>query len=342
MGITLVPEGINTTTMAEFSPNGYVAKTITSVKNTDAPLLGGLPTGKYLVYAGSVSDPQVASKLVSDFIDPVAKELLAVGPEMKPVQDYINELKRYVGAQKSQTFGVIAPTGAVGAEPLLQFVSVQGGDAKTMSDAYSKMIQAQQDVMKALNIPGTESVKPVRTASAKTLDGVSFDQIVTKVDPNAQDPNAAQQAQIMQMIYGPQGAVVNYGVMGDKLLVASGVNDQVLSAAIAAAKANQAPLADNDKVKAVAAQLPKQRVMAVYIPVDEIVTTALSYAKQFGFAMNVQLPPDLPPVGMTTGTDGSAIRIDSHIPTTLVQSLVAAGMQAAMQMQGGGPRGGGL
>jgi hypothetical protein len=343
IGLALVPEGINTTTLAEFIPGSYAATTFTAVKNTDAPLLNGLPTGKYLVYGGGVSDPAVAGKVVSDFIDPVVKELMAVGPEMKPVQDYVAALKAYIGAQKGQTFGVIAPNGAVGAEPLLQFMAVQNGDAKVMSDSYSKMTQAQADVMTAFGVPGTAAVKPVFNPNAKTLDGVTFNQIVTKVDANAQDPAMMQQAQVMNMIYGPNGAVVNYGVLApDKMLVASGVSDQLLSSAIAATKANQAPLADNDKIKAVAAQLPKQRVFVMYVPIDDIVTTGLNYAKQFGFAMNVQLPPDLPPVGMTGATEGTAIRVDSHIPTTLVQSLVAAGMQAAMQMQGGGPRGGGL
>jgi hypothetical protein len=54
----------------------------------------------------------------------------------------------------------------------------------------------------------------------------------------------------------------------------------------------------------------------------------------------VQLPPDLPPIGETISTDASTIKLDAYVPTPLVQSLVAAGMQAFMQMNGGG--GGGM
>jgi hypothetical protein len=50
----------------------------------------------------------------------------------------------------------------------------------------------------------------------------------------------------------------------------------------------------------------------------------------------MQLPKGLPPIGISVGSDSTAVRVDSHIPTSLVQSIVAAGMQAAMQMQGGG------
>jgi hypothetical protein len=97
-------------------------------------------------------------------------------------------------------------------------------------------------------------------------------------------------------------------------------------------------------VKKVASNLPSSRAFEIYVPLDEVVTTGLTYAKQFGFAVPVQLPPDLPPLGGTVSTEGSTMKLDGYIPTPLVQSLVAAGMQAAMQMQGGGgggPPGGG-
>lgn len=344
VGISIAPEGINSTVMAEFKSGSYIANTVSAMnaKNTDAPLLAGLPEGKYLFYGGGVSDPAVNSKLVSDLIDPIVKELAAVGPEGKAIEDYVATIKTYIASQKGQNFGVLAPTGAIGAEPLLQFISVQSGDAQSMAASYTKMIDQQTQVMKSFNVPGTAAITPTHTARAKTLDGVTFDTIVTKVDMNAQDPQAMQQAQIMNMMYGPQGAVVNYGVVGDKLLTVSGVSDAVVSSAIAAVKANSAPLAGLERVKAVAAQLPKQRLAVIYVPVDEIATTVLNYARQFGAGMNVQLPPDLPPVGVTVATQGTAMRVDSHIPTTLIQSMVAAGMQAAMQMGGGGPRGGGL
>jgi hypothetical protein len=159
---------------------------------------------------------------------------------------------------------------------------------------------------------------------------------------NAQDPIAMRQAQMMNMMYGPQGAVVNIGTVGDKLLVVSGTSDEFISKAIEAVKTNATPLAQQPRVQKVASQLPRQRMAVVYVPVDDIVTTGLNYAQQFGFNMPVQLPPDLPPIGAAVSSEQSAIKVDAHIPTDLVQSLVAAGMQAMMQMQGGGPRGGGL
>lgn len=345
IGVSLVPEGINFTLLAEFVPGSYAARNLTVGKNTEASLLAGLPEGKYLIYGGNLNEPQIAAKLVGDLFDPVVKQLLAVGPEMKPAGDYVEALKAYISAQKSNSFGLMAPSGALGAEAILQMVAVQAGDAKAMSAAYTRMVNAQAEFMHLLNLPGMEGMRPSYTANAKTLDGVSFDSVTTRIEMNAQNPMAMQQAQMMTMMYGPQGAVVHYGVSGDKMLIVSGVSDQVVSGLIKAAKANASPLADNANLKAVAAQLPKQRVFAAYIAVGDIVTTVLNYARQFGFAMPLQLPPDLPPVGMTISTEGAALRMDAHVPTTLVQSLIAAGMQAQMQMQGGPgamPPGGGL
>jgi hypothetical protein len=290
-----------------------------------------------------VSDPQIGTKLFDDLAGPVIKELAASGPDMKPIQDYIATIKTYIGAQKGQNFGVMAPSGVMGQTPLLRMVSVQSGDAKVMGESMAAMIDQQQAVFKSLGVPGMEGVKPTRNAKAKTLDGVAFDSIVTKVDMDPQNARSVQQAQFMNMLYGPAGSVVYYGTVSDKLVSASGVSDEVISATIAAVKSNQAPLSRVDRVKAVSAQLPKQRLGVVYVPVDDIITTVVAYAQQMHMPLPFQIAPNLPPVGATVSSEPNAMRVDVHVPTLLVQQIIAAALQAQMQMQGGGPpRGGGL
>ena len=44
----------------------------------------------------------------------------------------------------------------------------------------------------------------------------------------------------------------------------------------------------------------------------------------------------LPPIGVTAGSDGTAIRIDSYTSTDLIKALVAQGMQLWMQRMGAG------
>jgi hypothetical protein len=183
------------------------------------------------------------------------------------------------------------------------------------------------------------------TPNAKTVDGVSFDSTKMTMTPDPANPMAQQQAQMMALMYGPSGMTMYTGVVGDHFVLVTGLPDAAVSSVIATAKTGDAPLAALDPVKKVAGNLPTNRAAELYIPLDQIVSTGLTYAGQFGFKMPVQLPPDLPPIGETISTDGGTIKLDSYLPTSLVQSLVAAGMQAFMQMNGGGgagaPGGGG-
>jgi hypothetical protein len=343
VGMSFAPEGISATVVAEFKPDSYLATNLASIKNSDAPMMNGLPEAKYLAYGGSTIDPAAANKLVSDIVDPVVQELMKIGPEMAPAKDYVDALKAYITASRSQSFGMVAPNGPIGTQALFQMVAVQTGDAPAMVAAYTKMMQAQTSMMKAL-VPNAAGLPmPTYTQGGKTVDGVKFDQITTKLDPAANNAAAMQQAQALQMMYGPEGMVMNYGVLDPThMLAASGVPDSLISSAIAAAKANRTTVADAESLKGVKSQLPKQRLMEMYFSVGEFATTGLNYARQLGLTIPVQLAPDLPPIGMTAATENNtALRIDVHVPTTLVQSLIAAGMQAQMQMQGGGPGAGG-
>jgi hypothetical protein len=174
------------------------------------------------------------------------------------------------------------------------------------------------------------------TPDAKTVDGVSLDsfQVTTNADPN--DPKAAQAQQMMKMMYGPNGVSGVMGAVDAKtfVLVECGT-DKLISEAIAAAKNPQDQLSTLPGVKMVSAHLPEKRVMEYYVQMDQIVSSAVRYAAGFGFPVKLRLPPNLPPIGVSAATDGPAYRIDSFVPSTLIESLVAAGIEAYTNMQGG-------
>lgn len=341
-GINLSDEGLSISLLAEFQPNSYLGNTVASIANTDKPLLGGLPSGKYLMYGGAVMDPKVATKLLDDMTAPVLKELATVeGGEAKAVSDYVATMKKFIAANTGATFGMVAPSGQPGRDPLVQFIGSYSGDVAAMQAAQKDFIQQQEQVMAAFGMPA-DAVKTAVAPAAKTVEGVTFDQMTTTIKPDPNNPAAQQQAMMMQWMYGQAGPNALMGAVGSNLLVASGISDEMLAEAIKATKTSAAPLGDIAGVKSVATNLPAKRIAVVYVPVDEIVTTGLSYAKQMGAGLTVQLPPELPPIGAAIATEGTAIREDIYVPTSLVQSLVAAGMQAAMQMQGGGRPGAGM
>ena len=65
----------------------------------------------------------------------------------------------------------------------------------------------------------------------------------------------------------------------------------------------------------------------------------MQYAQGFGLPVKLQLKPNLPPIGGSVASEGTSIRMDSHVPTSLLQNVISAGMQAYTQMQGGGAGG---
>jgi len=173
---------------------------------------------------------------------------------------------------------------------------------------------------------------------AKTVGGVKLDQYKMNMqmgDPDS--PQAAQAQQMMGMIYGPNGMSGVLGAVNDKTFVAvQGGTDQLVEAVVKAAQNPQDVLSGTAPVKAASQQLPQNRFGVFYLQLDQVITSGVKYAQGFGVPVKMQLPPNLAPIGFTASSQGTAVRIDTHVPTTTIQSIVAAGVQAYMQMQGGG------
>jgi hypothetical protein len=148
---------------------------------------------------------------------------------------------------------------------------------------------------------------------------------------------AAQQAQMMGMMFGPNGMGGEMGAINDKtFLVVIGGNDKLGVDSVASAKAGQDALGTAAHIKAVSGQLPKQRVAEFYVALDNMVRYGINVAQQNGMGLNIKIPPNLPPIGVAVATEGPSAHIDSFIPAQLIQSLVAAGLQAQRQMNGPG------
>ncbi len=195
------------------------------------------------------------------------------------------------------------------------------------------MTDAQQAAMKALGVHMAGTAQTYIPA-AKTVDGVVFDELKSGINMNGKTPQEMQVAQIMTMVYGPLGPSAFMGIVNDQsLLTVMGLDDAGISAAIAAAKAGDDPMAKTSAVKSVATQLPAQRFAVCYVPLDLWATTGFGYAKMFGIDVGVTMPENLPPMGTTWSTDGTAIRADTYLPSQLTQALAAAGMQVYMKTQ---------
>jgi hypothetical protein len=334
LSVNLSPDGIASTMMCQFDPASSLGVDVTQVKNTDDSLLGGLGAGKYLFFGGA--SPQQVALFWAKFLPPIQKAITDMGPDYSSLNDWLNALQKMSTASTGSTFGMLMPQAQPGAGALMQVVGIRRGDAKTMLDGLREMSDAQQKSFKALGL-NMMATAQTYTKDSKIVDGISFDEMKGQINMGGQSPQAMQAMQFINLIYGPQGPDAFTGVVNDQtLLTVMGLDDATISAAVTAAKAGTDPLAKTSPVKTVAAQLPAQRFAVAYVPLDLWATTGFGYAKMFGIDMGVVLPDNLPPMGTTLSTDGTAIRADTYVPSQLIQALTAAGMQVYMKTQNPG------
>lgn len=336
IGLNLDEGGISTSAMAEFSDGTYAAQKIEALKPAGDQIVRGLPMGDYLLFGGTALNGQVLIGVINDFADPVLAELNKIeAPEAAKVRTFIDAFKTFIASSTSQTSGLLATNGQLGQDPIFKQVQITRGDANKLAEAQAAMLQGSNEMMNVFPAQGAKMNFTV-AEKAKTVDGIAFDMVTATFEATDQSPEAMQAQQAMAWIYGAGGFTGYNAVVGDAQVGTVGFSEDELSNVVAAVKANDAAVVNQPHVQAVAKALPKQRIAEFYIPVDNWVKAGTHYATQFGMPIQLQLPPDLPPIGVSIATDGTAIRADSYVPTDLVQSLIAAGMQAFLAAQGGG------
>lgn len=337
LSLHLNDKGLSVTAMTEFKPNTYGADLAAHAKNTDQPLMAGLPSRKYFAIGGMVNEPQQSSKVVGDLLGPINTEL-ANTPSGKSISEVIDAAKQSAAATKSAAFGFPVATGALGADSVFQSVTVIKGDAKTIQEAQRKSIKAMADVKDLMpQQPGAPKVQFEHAPGGKTIGDVKLDTYSFSAQMDENNPKAAQAQQMMALVLGPNGMGGTFGVVDSGTFIkVQGGTDKLIEETIKSAKAPKDPVSDMASVKMVAGQLPAKRSFVTYVFVDNIVSAGVRYAQGFGLPVKMKLPADLPPIGATSAADGSAFRFDAFVPTQTVQSVVAAGMQAFMEMQGGG------
>ncbi len=327
--------GIGTTLLADFKPGSSWATSIAKIKGSSDPLVHGLPGAQYLVFAGWVQNADLVTQIFNTDVKPFIAQLNDLGEEGKTMVNYIDALYTQLRSITGGSAGMMAPANPAQGS-LMQAVGVTRGDAKQILESTKKAFETQQAFMLAVNpnSPTHQSIVP----NAKTVDGVQFDEMKSDIPTDPNNADAAQVDEVVKFIYGPNGIQSFMGVVNDKTtLTVMGLDDATISKAIAAAKDDNAALAKAAHVASVQKELPASRFMAVYIPLDNIARSAAAVANaRMGMQMNLQLPPNLPPIGLTGATDGDAIRFDTFTPSVLIKNLISAGMQAA---GGGGAQG---
>lgn len=333
VSLNLSDDGIRLAALSEFSPGSYSGKLALGIKPGSQALVSGLPDRKYFVVGGASSNSDVFSRAMADFLNPIAKELGQVEGG-KQFADAVNAIQQSLAATKSISFGYVMPEGNLGQEALVQGVAVAKGDAQKIAQTQKQFLKGYSALFAGMPKEAGEVAFNIKEG-ARTVGGVKLDEFT--LDMKVADPAQQEQMKmVMGLIYGPGGAG---GVMGavdnSTFITVQGANDKLLNDAVAAAKANKPNPQLIPNTAMVDKNLPENKFFVEYIALDNIARTAVKAGEQFGFPIKFNLPPNLPPVGFAAAAEGSAVRMDLFVPTQTVQSIVAAGMQAFMQMQGG-------
>jgi hypothetical protein len=344
ISVNISDKGVAFTVVSDFTADGYIGKLMAGLPNTEEDLLKGLPVRKYFFTAGVVGGGDALAGLLKDLLEPVTRALQGAGDQGKPILAAIDSIRQSPAVIKSSAVGMLAPTGQPGTQSLLQEVVVAQGDAPAITQLQRSAFEASQAITAMLpQTPGMKMEYKLDPGAATVGDAV-LDKVSMKVDIDAAAGPEDQQAKmILDMIYGPNGMSGAMGAVSASAYVAGiGVDDETLAALVKSAQAGDTAVSEQRSIKAAAELLPAKRLMVAYVHADNIVTTALAYLAQFGTRIPLRLAPDMPPVGVAVSTENTALRIDVALPTELIENAVAAGLQAAAQMQQGpgGPPGG--
>ncbi|MFM9997216.1 MAG: hypothetical protein ACKVU4_15615 [Phycisphaerales bacterium] len=168
--------------------------------------------------------------------------------------------------------------------------------------------------------------------AAKKVEGVTVDEWSLKMEPDPNDPAAAQAMMAMSAVFGPEGGFNGYIAPAESGLVFTyAKNDQLLGQALAAAKGGG--LGADAGVKTVDAALPSDRTLEGYIGIGQILDMVMGFAAMVGGpALNVEIPDDLPPIGMGASTHSGGARMVVFAPTrvlTTIQQLIQEAQQGA-------------
>lgn len=343
IGVNISDAGINFSIVSEFKQGSYIGNAVAAFKGTDKPLTVGLPNTKYLVFGGAAMNPAATSQVIEDLTKPIVDELNKVEGQDK-AKELTKHLLASIKANKSSVFGMPAPT-KIGQDGIFQSVTIYKGAGKELKSAAEVGGQLATDFfaeMKAEQKKANPDATDAQlgnftiTPNARTVEGVAFDTMKVTMPQSPDDPAAMQMDMMMSMFYGGEGLNYTYADMNGDFILAQSASDENIAKFVTAAKANEDSLSKLDHIKVVADELPKTRFFEEYIMLDELVNTGVGVAGTMGMQVPVQLPPDLPPLGITAGAEGTALQINAHLPRKTVQQIIAAAMQVMMQMQGGG------
>lgn len=309
MGLSIDNFGVGLDMALAFNEGSRFAK-ITSGKGAASGLTARLPSLPYLLaLAADFSSPELAA-----FLGEIP---LPAGEAADSFRTQIESLKKLKGAAFLMGQSPAGPMAGL----FNQAVSYQASanPAGVLSDFRASMQKAQD--------AKTASTKYAQGAA--DVAGQKVDTYEMRMIPSG-DPSAAQ---AMMMMFGASGGPSGYiATLDDALVTTFSRSTPLMQSALAAAK-NGGGLGADKLLAQVGEKMPADRVAEVYLSVHGVLTSVMPmFAMMFG-PINVEIPENLPPVGLALAPRGGSLAASIYIPTPVIKTVAqtAQAFQAAQQ-----------
>ncbi|MFT3789260.1 MAG: hypothetical protein QM770_24285 [Tepidisphaeraceae bacterium] len=341
VGISIKPDGLAATGLAEFKADSYLGGFVSKIKASEDSKLLGLPDRGYIFYMGALASPDAGNMLFTDLVDPIVAKL-PKNDKFASIDGYVKSMKDMTAKMTAVSYGLQTPSGTVGADPLMQIVGVISGDGPGLKAAAADSMKYQNDLMTILGSVAGEDAPKVEFGTApeaKTIGDMKFDEFSQTI--TGEGPMANQQKQMFKFMYGSESMKAYVGTFDKGMVVFSGLSDEDAGKLVETAKSGGTPLAKLKTVEFVSGNLPKSRTVEFYLALDQIAVAGMKAAEQFGMLQKApEVPSGLPPLGFSVSSEGSVLRGDAFVPFETVEAMISVGIQAAQNAQRGGGGGG--
>lgn len=308
-GVRVDGTGVAIDAGAQFLEGTFLANTFAQ-GGSAGPLLDrlpALPTGFFLAGAVDLSTPGM-KQLVKKVSEAQKEQAAAAGgPDMNFMLRQMENTDGY-----SMVLGA-SPGAIFGAGLLVNTVAY----VKTPDPA--KYIQDMKAGMEAMKEQAEEGVtfETAYTEGAATINGVSVDSWEMRLNMADADP---QMMMGMQTFFGPAGGPQGYVAKSNGGIVQTySKNSVLMGEALKAAQGANAGLGGDQLLKQVQAKLPEGRLAEGYIGMKSIMDLVKTFLAMNGTELDV--PEQLPPVGMALGGSGGAGRVGIFVPGPVIKTV---------------------
>ncbi len=225
--------------------------------------------------------------------------------------------------------------GAVGTVPMMGAGLFSNTITLTQSNDAKSVLANMKKLMTDMDGQSIEGMKYAITweDKASSVAGVDISRYGVAMQPDGTGDGAfGPAAMVLPMLFGPSGGPNGFMAVVDGMIIQTmSQNTPLMEKAIESARTGGG-IGSNAALRAVTAKLPENRVLEVYIGIDQIMNTAGPMAATFGVLPAFEPMPAMAPIGMGMSMGNNGMQTSIHMPLDVIKGV----MKIANDMQNTG------